>query len=267
MAVSILRSGQKTRRFKTLRAIFALLVREMSTTYGKSPGGYFWAIAEPVAGIALLSIAFSLALRSPPLGSNFQIYYATGFLPFIFYREIETKVQASIRFSRKLLFYPCLSYSDSLFARLFLTVMTQLLVFYLVIGGILLTWETRTSITPLYVFSSLSAAVILGIGIGSINCVLTAFAPVWSRIWVVINRPLVIMSGVIFLHDNVPEPWQSYLWWNPLIHVVGEMRRGFYPTYQGEYVYMIYPFAVGLGLTVIGLTLLNRYNRDIVNEL
>ena len=27
----------------------------MGTTYGRSPGGYLWAILEPVAGIALLS--------------------------------------------------------------------------------------------------------------------------------------------------------------------------------------------------------------------
>lgn len=255
------------RKYKTVRSIFALIVREMSTTYGKSPGGYFWAIAEPVLGIALLSVVFSLALRSPPIGGNFQIFYATGFMPFIFYREIEAKTQSCVRFSQRLLFYPTLTYADSFIARLFLTMITQLLVFYLVIGGILLLWETRTSIVPLYVISSLSAALVLGAGIGVVNCVLTAYAPVWSRVWVVLNRPLVIISGVIFLHDSVPEPWRGYLWWNPLIHIVGQMRRGFYPQYQGEYVYMLYPFGLGLVLLVIGLTLLNRYNRDIVNLL
>ncbi len=259
--------ASQTRRFKTFRSVAALIVREMSTSYGKSPGGYFWAIFEPVAGIALLSVVFSLALRSPAIGTNFQIYYATGFLPFIFYREIESKCSSAIRFSRSLLYYPSVTYVDSLIARVILNASTQLLVFYLVMGGILTLWETRTSITPSYVLSSISAALVLGMGVGTLNCYLTAVAPVWQRIWIVLNRPLVIVSGVIFLHDNIPEPWQSYLWWNPLVHIVGQMRRGFYPSYQGDYVLMIYPFAIGLVMLVIGLVLLNRYNRDIVNYL
>jgi capsular polysaccharide transport system permease protein len=34
-----------------MRTIVALIMREMATSYGRSPGGYIWAIAEPVAGI------------------------------------------------------------------------------------------------------------------------------------------------------------------------------------------------------------------------
>ena len=36
------------RRFASFRAIGALILREMATSYGRSPGGYIWAILEPV---------------------------------------------------------------------------------------------------------------------------------------------------------------------------------------------------------------------------
>ena len=68
-------------RFQRLRVLFALMVREMGTTFGRSWGGYFWAIAEPLGGILLLSLAFGLALRTPPLGSSFMLFYATGYIP------------------------------------------------------------------------------------------------------------------------------------------------------------------------------------------
>lgn len=237
----------------------------MSTSYGRSPGGYFWAVAEPVAGIALLSVAFSLVLKTPPIGTNFQIFYATGILPFLFYRELENNTAVSIRFSRRLLYYPSITYTDALLGRFILTLVTQLMVFYLVITGILVIWETRSVLEPVYIFSSLAAASILAIGIGSINCVLISYFPVWERLWVVLNRPLVLMSGVIFLHEEIPEPWQSYLWYNPLVHIVGQMRRGFYSSYRGEYVEILYPIGIGMVLLVVGLILLNRYNRDILN--
>lgn len=253
------------RGFKTLRSIAALVVREMSTSYGRSPGGYFWAVMEPVAGIALLSVVFSLALRSPPLGVNFQIYYATGFLPFIIYREVESKTTTAIRFSRSLLFYPTITYVDAVIGRFILTMITQTMVFLLVVGGIITLWETRTWMEPSLILSSLAAAAILGVGVGTVNCFLISVFPVWQRFWIVLNRPLVIISGVIFLHDTVPEPWKGYLEWNPLVHIVGQMRRGFYPIYDGEYVNMLYPIGLGLGLIVVGLILLNKFNRWILN--
>ena len=64
-----------------MRVLFALVVREMSTKFGRSWGGYIWAIAEPLGGILLLTIAFSFAFRKPPLGSNFALFYATASSP------------------------------------------------------------------------------------------------------------------------------------------------------------------------------------------
>ena len=44
-----------TRRFATPRTILALMLREMSARYGRSPGGYLWALLEPLGAILILS--------------------------------------------------------------------------------------------------------------------------------------------------------------------------------------------------------------------
>ena len=91
------------RKFATPRAIVALMLREMATTYGRSPGGYIWAVLEPAAGIALLTAIFSLGFRSPPIGSNFPIFYATGLVPFLAFIDVTNKTAASVTFSKPLL--------------------------------------------------------------------------------------------------------------------------------------------------------------------
>ena len=96
----------------TLRTIGALFIREMSTTHGRNAFGYAWAVLEPVAGIALLSLVFSLAFRSPSLGTNFPLFYASGLLPFMAYMDVSQKVAQSIRFSRQLIFYPGVTFVD-----------------------------------------------------------------------------------------------------------------------------------------------------------
>ena len=75
-------------RWQRLRVITALVIREMGTQFGRSAGGYLWAIAQPLGGIVLLAIAFSLALRTPPLGNSFMLFYATGIMPFTMFNTM-----------------------------------------------------------------------------------------------------------------------------------------------------------------------------------
>ncbi|MGM2810355.1 hypothetical protein, partial [Bacillus cereus group sp. Bce027] len=65
-----LHAVRKRPRVQMSRTVFALMLREMATTYGSFAGGYIWSILEPVLGIAMLAILFSMAMRSPPIGDN-----------------------------------------------------------------------------------------------------------------------------------------------------------------------------------------------------
>ncbi|MEO0656736.1 MAG: sugar ABC transporter permease, partial [Pseudomonadota bacterium] len=76
---------RQRRRFASLRSIIALMLREMATSYGRSPGGYLWAVLEPAAGIAILTLIFSFAFIGPPIGTSFPMFYATGMVPFLAY--------------------------------------------------------------------------------------------------------------------------------------------------------------------------------------
>ena len=77
-------------RFRHLRVVAALMLREMDTRFGRAAGGYLWAIAQPLGAILLLAVAFSLMLRTPPMGTSFMLFYATGIVPFNMYRSIST---------------------------------------------------------------------------------------------------------------------------------------------------------------------------------
>lgn len=258
-------SAQRPRKGGTLRTIWALMLREMSTTYGRSFLGYLWAILEPVAGIMLLTFIFSFAFRSPAIGTSFPLFYATGMLPFIAYMDTSQKVSVSLRFSKQLLFYPGVTFLDALFARFLLNAITQVMIFLVVFAGIINAFDLDVMLNPVALAWGGAMVFALALGIGTLNCYLLSVYPLWERAWAVLNRPLFIISCIFFLFDTVPQPFQDYLWWNPLIHVVGEFRRGFYPTYDASYVSHIYVFALSGVTFAMGLLLLGRYHRDIAN--
>lgn len=255
------------RRFATLRAIGALTLREMSTTYGRTPGGYLWAILEPVGGIALLTVVFSLTFAAPPMGTNFAMFYATGIIPFMYYNDIAGKVSGSLSYSKPLLAYPSVTFFDALMGRLITNVLAGLLVAYVVFAGLYLIYDTRTDPQFGRVMLSLGMATAFGLGVGTLNCYLFAAFPVWNKIWAILNRPLFIVSCIFFIFDSVPKPFQDYLWYNPIVHIIGQMRHAFYPSYTASYVSPLYVFAVSIVLFAVGLALLLRYHRDLLTNM
>lgn len=253
------------RKFKTPRTVAALLLREMASTHGRSSVGYLWAVLEPVAGIFLLTFVFSLAFRAPPMGNSFAFFYASGFLPFVAYLDVSQKLSQAIRFSRPLLFYPGVTYVDALAARFLLNAMTQVLVVAIVIAGMIPVLGIEAILDLPAIGLSLLMVGALALGIGTLNCFLTEMFPSWERIWAILNRPFFIISAIFFLFESVPQPYRDWLWFNPMVHVVGQMRRGFFPTYEGAYISPGYVFSLSAICLLAGLLLLGRYHRDLVN--
>jgi capsular polysaccharide transport system permease protein len=253
-------------RFKTARSILALILREMATTYGRSPGGYLWAVLEPVAGTALLTFVFSLAFRAPPIGDSFPLFYATGLLPFMLYLDVSTKVSQAIQFSRPLLFYPTVTYFDAIAARFILNFITQIMVFFLVITGIIIFFDVQAIVDFQSIVFSLLMAGALGLGVGALNCFLISMFPIWVRIWAIFNRPLFVISCIIFVYEAIPEPYRGFLWYNPLVHIIGMMRHAFYPTYDAIYVSSVFVLSISGILFLVAFVFLNRYHRDILNN-
>lgn len=255
-----------TRRFASLRTIVALMLREMATSYGRSPGGYLWAVLEPVLGIALLTLIFSAGFRAPAIGISFPLFYATGILPMLLFTEMAGKVALSLLFSKPLLAYPAVTYVDALIARFLVNLMAQIMVFYVVFTGILLLFETR--VTPDFgrVVEGVALTALLALGVGVMNCFLFTIFPIWQRIWSILMRPLFIISCVFFLFETVPQPYRDLLWYNPLIHLVGILRNGFYGSYEAAYVSELYVIGLSLGLTTAGLVFLRRYHRDLIHR-
>lgn len=240
------------------RIVMALMLREMATTYGRSAGGYLWAILEPVLGVALLSVIFSLAMMRPGLGSNFPLFYASGLLPFLMFNDIANKVAGSIRFSRPFLAYPSVTFIDAMIARILLNVLTHTAIVGIILTSIVIFYELPLVFDLAAIFELLLVTALLAVGVGTLNCYLSTAFPVWERIWSILTRPLFLMSGIFFLYGMMPTQAQNILWYNPLIHSIGLMRQGLYPTYDGDYLSPGYVVGVSVALLVLGLMLLER---------
>ena len=241
-----------------------MILREMTTRYGRSIGGYIWAVAEPLGAITLLTIAFSQMVRTPPIGTSFALFYATGYMAFHVYSDISNTVSSAIKVNRNLMRYPSVTPLDAIIARFLLSLLTQIVVLSVMLTCIILISDAHINFDLASVVLAITMAALLGLGVGTLNCVVFAFVPVWSQLWAVINRPLFIISGVFYLVEELPANLREIIWFNPLAHPISIMRAGFYGTYDAASASPTYVLFLGCGMLAVGLLLLRRHRSRII---
>lgn len=214
----------------------------------------------------MLSLAFSMVVHKPSLGTNFMLFYATGYLPFSFFGGTSSKIEGALKYSRALLAYASVTWIDAILARFILNTITAMAVFSIVITSIMLLIETRTVLDMINVINGVAICILIGLGVGLCNSVIEGFWPVWAQIWSIATRPLFLASGVIFLYEDIPAFAQNILWWNPLIHGTALTRAGFYPTYQASFTSLIYCYGVALILIALGLIFMRTTYKTVLER-
>ena len=245
-------------RGTTFRSILALILREFATNNANAFGGVLWAFVSPLASIIVATTVFSAGFKSPPVGDVFAIFYATGVVPFAMFSAVNGRLGNAIRENRKILRYPRISVMDCIISRLIFVVLIQTFVGLCIYVAILNMWNTKTVLDFGPILHAMSLAILLGFGVGSVNAYLFRVFPTWRHIWGIATTPLFLLSCVIYSYEQVPQPFDAWLIYNPLVHIVALSRTGFYHGYPAHHVEPLYPLAVGLVLSIIGLILLNQ---------
>ena len=238
------------------RVLFALIMREMTTRYGRNAGGYIWAVLEPAATIAMLSFIFDFIARHPALGNHFPVFFATGYMAFHIYLDTSRAVSNAVTANRALLTFPRVTIIDTVVARFVLQLLTSIFVTALIFGALLLAFDEPVILRFEFIALSVGLAGFFGVAIGLFNCVTFAYSPTWQTVFGLLNRPIFIISGIFFLYEDLPRVAQNVLWWNPFTHVTALMRVGFYPTYEATFASPAYVVACAAVPFLLGVMLM-----------
>jgi capsular polysaccharide transport system permease protein len=244
---------------RSFRVFAALMLREMITRYGRSLGGYVWAVVEPLAVIAMFSLVFSQFLDSPPYGESFLLFFSTGYLPFFFFLTVAGQVGGGLSVNRELLQLPMVRPLDLLLARFALAFLTLAFVAAIIFGIVSLTVRYTLHFDAGMLLAAFASAAMLGLGVGMVNAFLFALLPVWRQFWSLVSAPLMVVSGVFYALDSMPADVQALLVWNPLVHCVGITRHAFFPSYNADYASLFYVVAIAIAFLLPGLFLITRF--------
>ncbi|MGN7881433.1 ABC transporter permease [Ensifer sp. 22460] len=250
-----------------LRVVGSMIVREMSTRFGHKPGGYVWALLEPIGYIAMMTTIFGALSKTPPLGTNFILFFATGFMGYQLYQSKVAYIGSAVRANKPLLSYPNVAPIDAITARYILQVATTLLVAIIVFSAIFASMALPPRLNWPHLMEAEVAAGTLALGVGMFNSVVFIRYPIYEQIYGIITRPMFLLSGVFFLPDGMMPPYRDFLMYNPICQVIMLFRTGFYPEYRATGLDSTYLFKTAVVVLMIGLTVFTLSRRTLRNDL
>ena len=77
---------------------------------------------------------------------------------------------------------------------------------------------------------------------------------------------MVLVSGVLFHIEDLPEPIFAVLKWNPIAQIVAQTRHAFYPSYEIAWVSPAYVALIAAVCFALGLVGLYRYIFDVLDN-
>lgn len=191
----------------------------------------------------------------PPLGSSFIMFFATGYIGFQFYQAVANYLNTAVKSNKSLLAYPNVAPIDTIFARYILQLATTAVVSISLLLPIVATLKHTIQLNWFPLLEGAIAGSMLALGIAFANNVLFQQFPLYEKLFEIVSRPLLMLSGVFYLPDMLPHPMREIVLLNPITHVIISFRKGFYPEYRAsgydpDYLLMCASISLFLGLCV-----------------
>lgn len=237
------------------RVIYALILREIKTRFGRYRLGYIWAVLEPLLFVSLFLIIYNLRGRFAPAGMGLEVFLITGIVPFFLFRHIMSASLNALDANRQLLTFPQVQIHDIILARFLLETATYIVIFIILIAGVhLLNIDDINIESPPGVLAGIIMMALFGLGLGLCLSSLVPIFPATKMISeVLLGRPLFFVSGVFFSADMMPPALREYLLINPLFQTMEFTRASFSVHVNATHFNPEYTFACLFIILFLGL--------------
>ena len=245
------------------RVIWALVLREMMTRYGREGLGVIWVIAEPAMFIVGVMVIFSHMGHSSYAGTTIAEYLAVSYPTLLLWRNGVNRVTKAVDVNRALLHHRPVRPMDIIYSRIILeftsaTGASFFLYLVLVAVGICeLPVDLLTMLIGYFMVVWFSFAFVMIMG------ALAELNDTIERTSHIITYLMLPVSGVFIPAYLVPEAFRDYLLLFPLVDCVEWFHHGYYGERLPSFYYPEYTIISLITMTLFAYALMNVANKRI----
>lgn len=247
------KAGFNTQR----RVIWALVMREIITRYGRENIGILWFFAEPLLFIVGITLLWSFAEERRVSTGTIAEFAIISYPTVLLWRNAVGRVVKAIEVNKPLLHHRPIRPVDFFYARIILefsSVTATFLVlfcFFILIGVAKEPSDLLTMILGWVSVAWFSFGFVMTMG------ALSEISDVIEKISHVILYFMLPVCGAFVPAYLVPEPLRDYLLLFPLVHSVEFFRSGYYGSGMESFYSIEYIVISNLFLTLFSMVLIN----------
>ncbi len=245
------------------RVVGALLLREMSTRFGRDNLGYLWLFAEPTLLGSAIGLLHHLSGHGLPGGLHPMMFWVTGYVPFYMFRAVINRSPSAVAANQSLLYHRRITLLDILIARNLLegaAVGGSMLVFLLGFGVLLGQWPER----PALVLFGMAALLAMSHGVSMLLAGLSIYTDLVERLVHLLTYLSMPMIGSFFMVFWLPTEVQRAALLLPSVHCFELVRAGLYGTQVPTSYDPAYMVGWILALNLLGMLTLRIARRRLV---
>lgn len=244
------------------RVIWALILREMLTRYGRSNIGFLWLFLEPSLFIVAITALWT-ATRGVH-GSDLPIvaFALTGYSAVLLWRNLPSRCIGAASSNTSLLHHRQVKILDIYWSRILLE-QSAVTTSFVVLGLVL--WATGWLEPPEDVLQVLAGWMMLawfGVGLALVFAGLSEKTEIIEKLWQPASLILFPLSGAAFIADALPPGAREIALYLPMLHAVEYIREGYFGSQMVAHYDLGYLTLWNLGLTLAGLSFVRLIGVD-----
>lgn len=248
------------------RVIGALMVREVTTRFGRENIGFLWIMVEPLLFASLVAVMWRYLRGSEEHGVSVVTFTVSGYLPLVLFRHSVSRAAGLFKANSSLMYHRQIKIVDFVFVRFLIEFIGHMMA-YLFIAVCLFTLGIFPIPVDIGIF-------LLGwcyyslfvLALCFVLAPLSEFSEVWEKLIPVTTYIMIPFSGSFTMLYWLTPELRAYLWYSPFVHPMEMMREGIFGhAVMAQYDY-VYPLACSGVLMVIGLALCRKVRRILVVE-
>jgi ABC-type polysaccharide/polyol phosphate export permease len=248
------------------RVIYALLMREILTRFGRHNIGFLWLFVEPM--LFTLGVTALWTATQSVHGSDLPIvaFAITGYSSVLLWRNMPGRCIASVGPNLALMYHRNVKVIDILLARLLLEgsgasiSFVVLTIFFSSIG-----WMDPPEDVLKVAFGWFMLAW-FGVSLAMWLGALSEEYEIVEKLWHPFAYLLFPLSGAAFLVDVLPKQAQEIVLYLPMVHGCEYVRDGFFGSRITPHHDMTYMALVNVMLSLLALSQIRKISRTVIPE-
>lgn len=249
-----------------LRVIHALIIRELTTRFGRENIGFLWVMVEPLLFAGLVAIVWRFMKGPEEHGISVVAFVVTGYIPVVLFRHGVTRSISVFLANSSLLYHRQIKIIDFVFVRFFIELMGGMMA-YLFIAIALIAFDVFPIPADIGMFlGGWFLYALFTLALCFIIAPLSEKSEILEKLMPVTTYIMVPFSGMFTMNSWLAPSVRQYMMWSPFVNAMEIMRKGIWGEKVTAYYNVWNPLASSMIALSVGLILCHGIRRTLTVE-